>query len=78
MELTKLTTIPGSEKNISMTNVDNFERSDNFYNSLTPKKHLRTFSSTKSNFSIISFQYIGHEDYSEWSGTGGQWQAQAH
>ena len=38
MELTKLTTIPGSEKNISMTNVDNFERSDNFYNSLTPKK----------------------------------------
>ena len=69
----ELTTIPGSEKNISMTNVDNFERSDNFYNSLTPKKveHLRTFS-------IISFQYIGHEDYSEWSGTGGQWQAQAH
>ena len=26
------------QKNISMTNVDNFERSDNFYNSLTPKK----------------------------------------
>ena len=37
-KLMELTTIPGSEKNISMTNVDNFERSDNFYNSLTPKK----------------------------------------
>ncbi len=38
-------TIPDSEKTISMTNVDYFERSDNSYNSLTPKKveHLRNF-----------------------------------
>ena len=27
---------------------------------------------------IEGLEYLGNEDYSEWQGTGGQWQAQAH